>query len=92
MQKKRGIFGSALQRNWQLTEFDAQIIQEFMRKDLDVLSSQILINRGARIDEVTDILEPKLKTQMPDPNCLKGMEGAVNAIIDAINTKKLIVN
>ena len=72
MQKKRGIFGSALQRNWQLTEFDAQIIQEFMRTGLDVLSSQILINRGARIDEVPDILEPKLKTQMPDPNCLKG--------------------
>lgn len=91
MQKKRGIFGSALQRNWQLTEFDAQIIQEFMRTGLDVLSSQILINRGARLDEINDILEPKLKTQMPDPNCLKGMEGAVNAIIDAINSKKRIV-
>jgi single-stranded-DNA-specific exonuclease len=87
------IKNSALGRNWQLARIDQDILHEFMRHpaQLSAIEAQILLNRGAKFEQISDIINPKLRTQMPDPNCLLGMQKAIEEIIKALKAKKNIV-
>lgn len=90
-QEFNGIQKSSLGRKWQINEFDSQLEQEFLRQNLDILSARILMNRGANPNDVDDILNPRLKTQMPDPYSILNMESAVNSIFAAIEKNQKIV-
>lgn len=86
-----GIAKSALNKKWQLSQNNPQLEQEFLRQNLDILSARILINRGANPDEIENILNPRLKNQMPDPFSILNMEKAILNIFEAIKKNQKIV-
>ncbi len=79
------------EQKWLSPEIDGAALQELMRKGLSDFEARIIALRGIKPNEVEALLEPKLKTQMPDPFVLMGMEQAVAAIIDAVKAKKRII-
>lgn len=85
-----GIENSALGQKWLMRSFDAQLEQEFLRQNLDILSARILMARGANPNQIDEILNPRLKTQMPDPYSILNMEKAIMAIFNAIDKNQKI--
>lgn len=77
-------------KSWLLPEISPQQIQDFVRKGVSEIEARLMINRGINIGEIENILNPRLKTQMPDPCSLLGMARAIDAIIAAIDAKKKI--
>ena len=51
---------------------------------------QLLAGRGINTDSAEEFLSPSIKDSMPDPNCVKDMEKAVVAIVNALQTKQNI--
>ncbi len=87
-----GNFQSANGRKWQLPNFERLQIEEFIRNGANELEARILINRGASPHEFQNIINPRLKTQMPDPYSILGMENAVLQLIGAVeNGKKILI-
>lgn len=76
---------------WLAPNLDGALIQGLIREGLSEFEARIMGLRGIVPDEVSAILEPKLKTQMPDPFVLKDMEKAVAAIIDAVKQRQKII-
>lgn len=85
-------FKSASGRKWYLPEYERKEIEEFVRQGANELEARLLLNRNARAEDFERIIYPRLKSQMPDPFCIKGMEKAVYEIIGAIdNNKKILI-
>ncbi len=82
---------SANGRKWHLRDFNRAEIEEFIRVGASELEARILINRGAKANDFHDIINPRLKTQMPDPKSILGMDKAVHEIIKAVKSKKKIM-
>lgn len=84
-------FKSASGRKWYLPEYERKEIEEFVRQGANELEARLLLNRNARAEDFERIIYPRLKSQMPDPFCIKGMEKAVYEIIGAIDKNKKIL-
>lgn len=82
---------SAGGRKWRLPQFERKNIEEFIRQGANELEARLLLNRNARPEDFQNIINPRLKTQMPNPFCIKGMEKAVDEIINAIDSEKKIL-
>ena len=78
-------------QKWLAPDLNGFLVQELVREGLSDFEARILGLRGIKPDAVNAILEPKLKTQMPDPFVLKDMEKAVDAIINAVHDSQRIV-
>lgn len=78
-------------QKWLAPDVNGVQIQELMREGLSEFEARVLALRGIKPSEVSSLLSPKLKTQMPDPFVMKGMEAAVVAVIAAVKAKKKIV-
>ena len=81
---------SAKNRKWIISEPDEALFSDLMRTGLSALEARIVAQRGIRPAQIPNLLEPRIKTQLPDPLVLKNMDIAVTAIINAIKAKKRI--
>ena len=84
---------SVTSKQWLLRQVDVSKI-EYLSKvySLDSILSTILINRGISTHDTLSFINPKLKTLMPDPYTLYGLDKAIKAIIDSIrNNKKILL-
>lgn len=82
---------SALGFNWQQKKFGERLVQAIRQRfELSESLAQILAASGVELDEVENFLEPRLKTSLPDPFELSGMQEAVSHVIDAIAKNKKI--
>ena len=82
---------SILGRNWQKNDFDQRLATTiYQRLELSEVVSNLLAAREISVDEVENFLEPKIKTSLPDPFELSGMDVAVDHVIAAIRDGKKI--
>src|SRR4029079_19542041 len=54
------------------------------RHDLPDLLARVLAGRGVEIDDVPGHLDPTVRTLMPDPRVLVGMDAGAARIADAV--------
>ena len=82
---------SILGLNWQKKIFDEHLSLAAQQRFglLEVLSN-LLSQRQILLDEIENFLEPKIKTNLPNPFELGDMEKAVDHVIDAIKQNKKI--
>jgi single-stranded-DNA-specific exonuclease len=78
-------------RQWRLNTVDNRLAEDLARQGgvNDVLA-RVLAARGVTLDTVHDFLHPTLKTLMPDPSALAGMDEAVARLVRAIEAKEKI--
>jgi single-stranded-DNA-specific exonuclease len=82
---------SILGLNWQQKTFDQRHATSiYQRFELSEVLSNLLARREISLDEIENFLEPKIKTALPNPFDLGGMEKAVEHVIAAILAKKKI--
>ena len=81
---------SAKNRKWIISEPDEALFNNLLRTGLSPLEARIVAQRGITPAQIPNLLEPRIKTQLPDPLVLKNMGIAVTAIINAIKTNKKI--
>ncbi len=72
-------------RRWALRPADERLV-EGMRQahGLSDALARLLVGRGVRIDEAAAWLRPSLKTLLPDPSVLVGMDAAAERLASAI--------
>lgn len=82
---------SILGYNWHQRNFDERLASMiYQRFQLSEVLSNLLSSREILLEEVENFLEPKIKTSLPDPFELSGMDVAVDHLINAIRTQKRI--
>lgn len=54
------------------------------RHGLPDILGRILAARGAQVDDVPDLMDPRLRAFMPDPSTLKDMDAAAERLADAL--------
>src|SRR5262245_16541780 len=81
-----GVERSATGRAWRdrLDERgSARALAIAQRHDLPDLLARVLAGRGVEIDDVRGYLDPTVRSLMPDPSVLSGMDAAATRIADA---------
>lgn len=76
---------------WKIIAVDerkAELISQ--RYALPYLISKIIASRGVAVDDVTNFIDPKLQTLMPNPSCLKDVEKTSMRIAQAIVNKQKV--
>lgn len=72
-------------KRWLLkTADERQALALSQRLRLDEVLGRVLAGRGVELDDAAAFLDPKLKTDMPDPLHLKDMDKAATRIADAV--------
>jgi single-stranded-DNA-specific exonuclease len=80
-----GITSSLLGQHWRHAPCDERRLAALLREHgLPEIAARILAVRGIGLDEAAIFLSPSLKTQLPDPACLQGMEAAALRLARAI--------
>ncbi len=78
-------------RQWVLNIVDNRLVEDLSRQaGVNDVLARVLATRGVTLDTVHDFLHPTLKTLMPDPSTLAGMDQAVERLVVAINSKEKI--
>lgn len=78
-------------RQWVLNTVDNRLVEDLSRQaGVNDVLARVLAARGVTLDTVHDFLHPTLKTLMPDPSTLAGMDQAVERLVVAINSKEKI--
>ena len=78
-------------RQWVLNTVDNRLVEDLSRQaGVNDVLARVLATRGVTLDTVHDFLHPTLKTLMPDPSTLAGMDQAVERLVVAINSKEKI--
>ncbi len=78
-------------RQWVLNTVDNRLVEDLSRQaGVNDVLARVLATRGVTLDTVHDFLHPTLKTLMPDPSTLVGMDQAVERLVVAINSKEKI--
>ena len=74
-----------------LNTVDNRLVEDLSRQaGVNDVLARVLATRGVTLDTVHDFLHPTLKTLMPDPSTLAGMDQAVERLVVAINSKEKI--
>ncbi len=82
---------SVLGFTWQQKKFDERLATSIRQHfQLSEPLSNLLSSREISLSEVENFLDPKIKTSLPNPFELGGMEQAVSHVIAAIHSKKKI--
>ncbi len=82
---------SILGFHWQQQEFDERYAETIRQRfQLSESLSKIIAAKNIPLDEIEEFLDPKIKTSLPDPFELSGMERAVTHAIDAVLSGKKI--
>lgn len=82
---------SLLKKHWRLREVPEGELQQAQEHCAEPLLAKFLLGRGLHPADISAFLEPKLKSQMPDPAGLKGMELAVARLVAAVEQRQRIV-
>ena len=88
-----GVAQSATGRAWRdrLDERGAaRALAIAQRHDLPDLLARVLAGRGVEIDDVPGHLDPTVRTLMPDPSVLVGMDAAAARIADAVMRRETV--
>ncbi len=76
---------SVLGKTWEMTPYDARAAEAISQSfGLPEIVGRLLSARGVAFDQVSDFLNPAIKTQLPDPSVLRDMDKAAERIADAI--------
>lgn len=82
---------SVLGTNWTQKPFDERLSKVInQRFDLSETLANLIASRDVSLDEVENFLDPKIKTALPNPFELSGMQEAVDHVIDAVKKNKKI--
>ncbi len=82
---------SILGLKWHQKTFDERHATAiYQRFGLPESLSKLLSQREIALDEIENFLDPKIKTALPNPFELSGVNEAVEHVISAIRTKKKI--
>lgn len=82
---------SSSSKYWFFRDYNENYISELSRiYNISDLQAKILSSRVLSIDEAEKFLNPKIKSQLPDPFHLLDMEKSVSRTIDAINNSEKI--
>lgn len=82
---------SILGYNWQVNEFDERVCKTMMQRfEISEILARLLAMRGVAIGEVENFLNPKIKTNLPNPFDLDGVLDGVLHVIEAIKQNKKI--
>ena len=80
-----GIEESATGFRWRWQEVDEREVEELRsRVEVSDLIARVLFSRGVRAESAEYFLRPKLRDQLPDPECLKDMGEAAERLGRAI--------
>ena len=84
-------YTSILGLKWHQKQFDERLSNViYQRFNISEVVSNLLSSREISLDEVENFLDPKIKTSLPDPFELSGMDEAVSHVIDAVKKNKKI--
>ncbi len=84
-------YTSILGLKWHQKQFDERLSSViYQRFNISEVVSNLLSSREISLDEVENFLDPKIKTSLPDPFELSGMDEAVSHVIDAVKKNKKI--
>jgi single-stranded-DNA-specific exonuclease len=90
-EKKDGQKISILDVFWQQNAVDERMASTInQRFQLSEVLSNLLASRNISLDEVENFLDPKIKTALPDPFELGGIEVAVDHVVKATQNRKKI--
>ena len=82
---------SILNLNWQQKTFDERLAVAIRQKmELSDALSKILAAKEIELDEIKNFLDPKIKTNLPNPFELLDMQEAVAHVVEAIKLNKKI--
>lgn len=82
---------SILNLNWQQKTFDERLAMAIRQKmELSDALSKILAAKEIELDEIENFLDPKIKTNLPNPFELLDMQEAVAHVVEAIKLNKKI--
>jgi single-stranded-DNA-specific exonuclease RecJ len=82
---------SILTYNWQMREFDERAVKTMTQRcEISEILARLLDMRGVALDEVENFLNPKIKTNLPNPFDLDGVLDGVLHVIEAIKQNKKI--
>ncbi len=85
-----GVASSFSGRPWRFRPFDEEIARGLELSGLSAGLAQLLASRGVTSETVAAFLDPRLKTQLPDPHLLAHMERASARFADAIASGETI--
>ncbi|MFD0915594.1 single-stranded-DNA-specific exonuclease RecJ [Pseudahrensia aquimaris] len=60
------------------------------RFEIDSLVARVLAGRGVELEDVTDFLNPTLRSLMPDPATLTAMDAAAGRLADAVEKRERV--
>lgn len=90
-EKKDGQKISILDVFWQQNAVDERMASTInQRFQLSEVLSNLVASRNISLDEVENFLDPKIKTALPDPFELGGIEVAVDHVVKATQNRKKI--
>lgn len=80
-----------LSKEWTISELDDFLVKEMCgRYGVCDLSSILLLNRGVDLENAGQILNPSLKTCMPDPKALKDINCGADLLLNTVLSKETI--
>ena len=86
-----GVERSLSGRRWRARLDDEDAALTLTRhKDIPDVLARILSARGVTADKVDTFLSPRVRDELPDPDCLKDMERAVGRLADAVEAGETI--
>ena len=72
---------------WQVREYDERLADTFVQRfDVPDIVGRAMASRGVELDDAKNFLNPTLRSLLPDPSILKGMDKAVERISKAVTT------
>ena len=85
-----GVGSSFSGRPWRMRPYDEFVARELEISGLSASLAQLLASRGVTRESAVSFLDPRLKTQLPDPHCLAHMERASLRFVEAIERGETI--
>ncbi|MBU6338469.1 MAG: single-stranded-DNA-specific exonuclease RecJ [Rickettsiales bacterium] len=82
---------SILGLSWQQKDYDERLAMAIAQRfELSQVLAKLIAEREISLDEIENFLNPKIKTNLPDPFTLLDMKEALEHVIDAIKKNKKI--
>src|SRR5579871_2033915 len=85
-----GVGSSFSGRPWRMRACDEFVVRELEHSGLSASLAQLLASRGVTKETAAAFLDPRLKTQLPDPHRLAHMERASLRFVEAIERGETI--